>query len=231
MTRSSFALALSLFVFGNLACGDKPPPKPPETTPSTDTDGGDSPKTSSTDSDGGAGGDSKPSTDTTPPPAPAALALPTAAAKLKFKAKKDFDLEVKSDGAVNNGGKPFAKITGMELQGPDGKGQLKVDGDGNITTAEGGAYAKFDGDDLAAQNNTKYSIGEDGALSSTNDKGTKTAMGKSEGVGTAKRAALLSVAFALWGTKAPAAPAAKPAGKTPGEKPAGKTPGKPPAKK
>ena len=63
-------------------------------------------------------------------------------------------------------------------------------------------------------------IADDGALSSMNEKGTKTAMGKSEGVGTAKRAALLSVAFALWGTKAPAPPkaTAKPGGK----KPAGK---------
>jgi hypothetical protein len=224
MTRSSLAattLALGLIVFGSVACGDKPPPKPPESTPSSDTDGGGS-STSSSDSDGGAttaSGDTKP-TGETPPPAPAALALPSASAKIKFKAKKDFDLELKSDGTLNSGGKAAAKLTGMELQSPDGKGQLKVDSDGNITTADGAAYAKFDGDDLTAQNSAKYSIGDDGALTMTNEKGTKSNMGKTDGVGSAKRASLLSVAFVMWGTKAPAAAGGKkPAGE---KKPGGK---------
>ena len=225
MTRSSLAattLALGLIVFGSVACGDKPPPKPPESTPSSDTDGGGS-STSSSDTDGGAstastGGDTKPAGGETPPAAPAALALPSASAKIKFKAKKDFDLELKSDGTLNSGGKAAAKLTGMELQTPDGKSQLKVDGDGNITTADGAAYAKFDGDDLTAQNSAKYSIGDDGAVTMTNEKGTKSNMGKADGVGSAKRAALLSVAFMMWGTKAPAAPAGK---KPAGDKPAG----------
>jgi hypothetical protein len=225
MTRSSLAattLALGLIVFGSVACGDKPPPKPPESTPSSDTDGGGA-STSSSDTDGGAttastgGGDTKGAE--TPPAAPAGLALPSASAKIKFKAKKDFDLELKSDGTLNSGGKAAAKLTGMELQTPDGKSQLKVDGDGNITTADGAAYAKFDGDDLTAQNSAKYSIGDDGALTMTNEKGTKSNMGKADGVGSAKRASLLSVAFVMWGTKAPAAAGGGKKGG--GDKPAG----------
>ena len=223
MTRSSLVFALGLFVLGSqVACGgDTPPPKPPESTP-TEADAGETTEPSSGgDADGGGAGSTAGGTET-PPPAPAALALPTAAAKLKFKNKKDYDVEVKSDGTVSSAGKPAAKIAGMELQTPDGKGQLKVDADGNITTAEGAPYAKFEGDELAAQTNVKYGIGDDGALSSTNEKGTKTGMGKSEGVGTAKRAALLAAAFVMWGTKAPAPPAAKGAAKKPGAKPAPK---------
>jgi hypothetical protein len=58
-----------------------------------------------------------------------------------------------------------------------------------------------------------------------NEKGAKSALGKSDGVGPAKRAALLSVAFMMWGTKAPAPPAPK--GGKKGDKPeGGKKPGK-----
>jgi hypothetical protein len=125
---------------------------------------------------------------------------------------------------VNSGGKAVAKITAMELQDPAGKTQLKVDSDGTITTGEGGAYGKFDGDDLTS-GTAKWSIGDDGAVSSTDDKGKKTSVGKADGVGTAKKSALLSAAFVIWGMKAPGAAAAKPA--TPAKpadpkKPAGK---------
>jgi hypothetical protein len=231
MNRARFAaIGLSLFVLGNVACGDnKPPPKPPESTPAATTDEGGS-STSSTDtagSDAGAGD----KTTSTPPPAPAALALPTASAKLKFKSKKDFDVEVKSDGTVNSGGKAAAKITGMELQDPAGKSQLKVDSDGAVTTGDGAAYGKFDGDDFSTLTSTKYSIGDDGAFNSTDEKGKKTALGKTDGVGAAKRSAILAAAFVMWGTKAPAPPAGKkpadkPDGKKGGDKPAGdKKPG------
>jgi len=226
MTRSSLVktFGLGLLVLGTYACGgDKPPPKPPETTPMTD-DAGSSDTASTTTGDTKDGGGAASTDPTTPPPAPAALALPSAAAKLKVEGKKKMDVELKSDGTVNNGGKMAAKITGMELQDKDGKTALKVDGDGAITTADGGAYAKFEGDDLATQTGTKWSIGDDGAMSSTDDKGKKTSLGKAEGVGAAKRASLLAVAFLSWGTKAPAAPApkAKPDAKTPAKKPGDK---------
>ncbi len=211
MIRSSFAakgLGISLLVLGSFACGDTPPAKQPETTPVSTDGGADMPHDTSADThDAGATtAAAEPPPAPTPPPS---LALPTAAAKLKFKEKKAFDLEVKSDGAVHSGGKPFAKISGQELQDKDGKSQLKVDSDGTITTHEGAAYAKFEGDDLVSLTSTKYSIGDDGALTSTNDKGTKANLGKLEGVGSAKRSALLTVAFAMWGTKAPAPAAAK----------------------
>ncbi len=108
---------------------------------STDADGGGATASGET-HDGGAGGDA---TEPKTPPAPAALALPSASAKLKFKTTKPFDLELKSDGALSSGGKPAAKISGMELQDAGGKGQLKVDSDGTVTTADGAAYAKFSG--------------------------------------------------------------------------------------
>ena len=165
----------------------------------------------------------------TPPPAPKALDLPSASAKLKFKTTKGFDIEVKSDGTVNSAGKASAKIAGMELTSTDGKSGLKVDADGNIMTSTGDAYAKFEGDDLTTQTMAKWSIGEDGALTQTDDKGKKTNLGKAEGVGTAKKATLLAAAFTAWGMKAPGAKA--PAKAPAGDKPAGKAPAKAPAKK
>ena len=203
MTRLAFkTLGLGSIIAFAVACGDnKPPPKEPEQAPMTDDAGA---MSSSTDAmDAGAA-----PTDTTPPPAaPSALALPSASAKLKFKTTKSFDIELKSDGTVNSGGKAAAKIAGMELQTPDGKSALKVDGD-----------------DLSTQMMTKWSIGDDGTLSSTDDKGKKTNVGKADGVGTAKKATLLSAAYVACGMKAPAPKGAKPMGK-PAGKPAGK-PGK-----
>jgi hypothetical protein len=216
-SRLVMSLGVGLFLLGTYACGgDKPPPKPPESTPMSD-EAGTSENGTMDAKDGGA---STASTDTTTPPAaaPAALALPAAAAKLKVEGKKKMDVELKSDGTVNSGGKMAAKIAGMELQGADGKPALKVDNDGAIMTAEGGPYAKFEGDDLATQTGTKWSIGDDGAMSSTDDKGKKSSLGKAEGVGSAKRASLLAIAYLSWGTKAPAPKAAKPEGKPGGKK-------------
>jgi hypothetical protein len=213
MTRSSSVktLGLCLFLASTYACGDnKPPPKPPESMSMGDDAGPSDSATLAGDAkDGGTSSSASTESTTTAPAAAAALALPAAAAKLKVEGKKKMDVELKSDGTVNNGGKMAAKIAGMELHGPDGKTALKVDGDGAIMTAEGGPYAKFEGDDLATQTGTKWSIGDDGAMSSTDDKGKKTALGKAEGVGAAKRASLLAIAFLSWGMKAPAAPAPK----------------------
>ena len=99
----------------------------------------------------------------------------------------------------------------MELDDKDGKAQLKVDGDGNITAGDGSAYAKFTGDDLAAQNGYTWTLGDDG-LSQTDDKGKKSNLGKADGVGTAKKAFLLVVAWQAWGAKAPQPKAARAAG-------------------
>lgn len=216
-------LGLGTLIAFAVACGDnKPPPKEPEQTPMTDDAGA----TASTDP---APTEPTPPAEPTPPPAPKALDLPSSSAKLKFKTTKGFDIEVKSDGTVNSAGKASAKIAGMELTSTDGKSGLKVDAEGNIMTATGDAYAKFDGDDLTTQTMAKWSIGEDGALTQTDDKGKKTNLGKAEGVGTAKKATLLAAAYTAWGMKAPGAKApAKPAA---GDKPAGKTPAKAPAKK
>ena len=68
----------------------------------------------------------------------------------------------------------------------------------------------------------KWSIGDDGALTQMDDKGKKSNLGKSDGVGSAKKATLLSAAYVAWGLKAPAAKAAKPAGDKPAGKPGAK---------
>lgn len=216
-------LALSILLLAAAACGDnKPPPAAPEAPQAPTGDGGaDMPATPGADAAKDAGAAAA---ETPPPPKPAALDLPAAAAKLKVKIKgKDTDLEIKSDGTVSTAGKPTHKVTGMELQDKDGKGLLKVDNDGNITQADGSAYAKFEGDDLTALDSTKLSVGDDG-VSQTDAKGKKSPLGKAEGVGSAKKASLLVVSFNLWGTKPPPAPkGAKPADtKKPADKPAPK---------
>jgi hypothetical protein len=169
-----------------------------------------------------------------PPPKPAALDLPAASAKMKVKIKgKDTEIEIKNDGTVNTAGKPTHKIAGMELQDKDGKGLLKADADGNVMQADSSAYGKFEGDDLTMLDTSKLSVGDDG-VSQTDAKGKKTVLGKAEGVGSAKKATLMVVAFNLWGAKPPAAPkGAKPADtKKPGDKPAdAKKPGDKPAPK
>lgn len=217
-------LGLGTLIAFAVACGDnKPPPKEPEQTSMSD-DAGAAP-TSDMPSEPASTAAAEP----TPPPAPKTLELPSTSAKVKFKTTKAFDLEVKSDGTVNSGGKSAAKIAGMDLTSTDGKTGLKVDADGNIMTATGDTYAKFDGDDLTTQTSAKWSIGEDGAFTQTDDKGKKTNLGKAEGVGTAKKATLLAAAYVAWGMKAPGAKApAKPAA---GDKPAGKATAKTPAAK
>lgn len=234
MTRSSSALlslGFGLILSALVACGgDNPEPKVPETTPpAADTDAG-APAATSDAKDPAATASAEKPADPPPPPPPPTLALPSASAKLKFKTAKAFDVEVKSDGSVMSGGKAAAKIAGMELQDKDGKAALKVADDGAVTTATGDAYGKFDGDMFTTNTNVKYDIADDGAMSSTDDKGKKTSLGKTEGVGSAKRSSLLAAAYAMWGMKAPAAPAAKPAAGAakPAAKPAA---AKPPAKK
>lgn len=205
-------LGLGTLIAFAVACGDnKPPPKEPEQTSMSDDAGA---TASDMPSDPAPTAAAEPA----PPPAPKALDLPSGSAKLKFKTTKAFDLEVKSDGTVNNAGKATAKISGMELSSTDGKSGLKVDSEGNIMTATGDTYAKFEGDDLTTQTMAKWSIGEDGALTQTDDKGKKTNLGKADGVGTAKRATLLAAAYSAWGMKAPAPKAAKAAGAKPAAK-------------
>ena len=219
MIRSSFAAAigLGLIILGSYACGgDKPPPVSPETPSMDDAGGGSSTMESTGDAGGGAAAEHHDAP--AKPEKPAALALPSDAAKLKVKGKKAIDLEIKADGTVHSGGKPAGKVSGMELQDKDGKTQLKVDADGAITTGDGAAYAKFEGDDLTALTGAKWSIEDDGNIASTDDKGKKTSLGKAENVGAAKRTALLAVAYSMWGTKAPAPAAAKGEKKAGGEK-------------
>jgi hypothetical protein len=222
--RSSFVIrtiGLGLLLSGSYACGgEAPPAKEPEVTPPAVDAAAEAPAPAAEVDAGATAAPAEP----TPPPAPAALALPSGAAKLKFKTTKEFDVELKSDGSVNVGGKPAAKVTGMELQDPAGKTQLKVDNDGNITTGEGASYAKFDGDTLVANTGAKYAIADDGSLQNTPEKGAAKSLGKTTDVGPAKRSALLTVAFVMWGTKAPQPAAPKAAAAKAGEKPAAAKP-------
>jgi hypothetical protein len=217
------SIGLGLLILGAYACGgDKPPPATPDNTASTSDAGADMPSTDTAKGDGGATTASTGDTPTTPPPAPAKLDLPAASAKFKLKGK---DIEIKSDGTVNTGGKPTHKIAGMELQDKDAKSLLKVGDDGTVTmSADGSPYGKFDGDDMTGNDGSKLSAGDDG-ISQTDAKGKKTALAaKAEGIGTAKKATLLVVSYNLWGAKPPKPAAPK------GDKPAGDK-GKPAGKK
>jgi len=222
MNSVATGLAISLLLLAAAACGDnKPPPANPETPSSGDGGadmpamGGDGGSAMAGDAGGGTG-------EAAPQPKPAALDLPAASANMKVKIKgKDTEIEIKNDGTVNTAGKPTHKIMGMELQDKDGKGLLKADADGNVTqSGDSSAYGKFEGDDLTMLDTSKLSVGDDG-VSQTDAKGKKTALGKAEGVGSAKKATLMVVAFNLWGAKPPAAPkGAKPGdAKKPGDKP------------
>jgi hypothetical protein len=173
--------------------------------------------------------ETKPATDTPAPgvpdpnAAPSTLALPTAVAKIEMKGKKAAKVELKSDGTVANGGKAIAKVTGMQLQSPDGgKTFLTVGTDGAVTTADGASYGSFAGDDLTMAKGDKLTLADDGTLTMTSG-GKAAPLGKFDGAGTAKRSAVLAAAFVL---APPAAdkPAATPAKPAAGAKPAAAKP-------
>lgn len=213
-------VALPLFaILTTAACGDKKPPVTPSVE-AIDASAPDMPSTSSVTGD--ASTDSGAAATPEPPAAPAALALPTATAKIALKGKKPGAVELKSDGSVTNGGKPVGKVAGMALQSPDGKNLLTVASDGAVTAGEGAAYGSFMGDELTLAKGDKLAIADDGAVTMTTG-GKGTPLGKFENVGSAKRAAILAVAFiaAPPAAEKPAATPAKPAGK-PAAKPAPK---------
>jgi hypothetical protein len=224
MFRAYSSLAVLAVLFSAAACGGDPPtPKTPETEPvaASTPDMPPPPATVAT-------AETKPTTDAPPPgipdpnAPPTTLALPTATAKLALKGKKPTNVELKSDGSVTNAGKAVAKVSGLALQGPDGKSLLTVGNDGAVTDGSGASYGSFTGDELTTAKGDKLALGEDGTLTMTSA-GKASPLGKFENVGGAKRSAILAAAFVL------APPAAeKPA---PAAKPAGKPAGKPAAKK
>ncbi|MBS2020049.1 MAG: hypothetical protein JST00_44720 [Deltaproteobacteria bacterium] len=170
-----------------------------------------------------------------PNAAPVTLSLPPATAKIAMKGKKTANVELKTDGTVTNGGKAVAKVSGTKLETPDGKTVLAVEKDA-VNTGDGAAYGTFAGDELTiTKAGDKLSLGDDGTLTWTAG-GKASPLGKFEGAGNAKRAAVLAAAFVVAPPAADKAPAAKPGDKPaakPGDKPAEKPAAKPaaPAKK
>jgi hypothetical protein len=231
-TTSSLVVLALLGALSTAACGGEPPaPKTPETEPIASSAPADMPAPPAT----VAATDTKPPAEAAPGipdpnAAPTTLALPTAVAKIELKGKKAAKVELKSDGTVANGGKAVAKVTGMQLQSPDGgKTFLTVASDGAVTTGDGASYGSFAGDDLTMAKGDKLTLADDGTLTMTS--GGKTApLGKFDGAGTAKRSAVLAAAFVLAPPVAekPAATPTKPAA---GAKPAAATPAKPTPKK
>jgi hypothetical protein len=223
MSRVHSSLFVLAVLFSAACGGSKPVPAGPSLD-ATDA-GADMPATpgSASDTDGGGATTAEVKPGVPDPSAkPEGLALPKDAAKIDMKGKKPAKLEIKSDGTVSNGGKPMGKVSGMALQNADGKALLTVGSDGAVTAGDGGAaYGKFDGDDLTLAKGDKLAIGDDGTLTMTTG-GKGAPLGKFDGIGTAKRAAILAAAFVIAPPAAekPAAPA-KPAGK-PAAKPAGK---------
>ena len=229
MSRAKMSFALA-FVFV-AACGgsDQPAPKAPEVEPIASGTPADMPAPPATTA---AAASAAPTTDAPPPgvpdpsAAPATLSLPSATAKAALKGKKAANVELKSDGTVTNGGKAVAKVNGTKLETPDGKALLAVDKDA-VNTGEGSAYGTFSGDELTlSKGGDKVAVGDDGKVTWTAG-GKASDLGKFDGVGSAKRAAALAVAFVV---APPAAEkpttVAKPAG---GDKPAGDKPAAKPA--
>jgi len=152
-----------------------------------------------------------------PSAAPATLALPSSTAKIAMKGKKAANVELKTDGTVTNGGKAVAKVSGTKVESPDGKTLLAVDKD-TVNAGDGAAYGTFSGDELTmSKGGDKLTLADDGKLTMTSG-GKPTELGKFDGVGSAKRSAVLAAALVLSPPAAEkAATTAKPAG---GDKPA-----------
>jgi hypothetical protein len=215
-TKRSLVILPLFALLTTAACGSTPPPTPPSAESVDASPVSDMPAPTATTL---ATGDAGPPSEVAPgiaepAPAPATLALPTATAKIALKGKKPGNVELKSDGSVMSGGKAVAKIVGMSLLSPEGKGLLTVGSDGAVT-ADGAPYGSFSGDELTLAKGDKAGIGDDGAVTWTTA-GKPAPLGKFENVGAAKRAAVLTVAFVVAPPTAPAAaatPAAKPAAK------------------
>ena len=222
--------ALALVLSAVAACGGEPPAvKSPETEPVAAASTADMPPPAPTTA----------STEKAPVPeapvsgvadpnaAPATLSLPPATAKIAMKGKKTANVELKTDGTVTNGGKAVAKVAGTKLESPDGKTLLAVEKDA-VNTADAAAYGTFSGDELTiTKSGDKLALGDDGTLTWTAG-GKANSLGKFEGAGNAKRAAVLAAAFVVAPPAADKpAPAEKAAAKPAGDaKPAAKAPAK-----
>ena len=222
--------ALALVLSAVAACGGEPPAvKSPETEPVAAASTADMPPPAPTTA----------STEKAPVPeapvsgvadpnaAPATLSLPPATAKIAMKGKKTANVELKTDGTVTSGGKAVAKVSGTKLESPDGKTLLAVEKDA-VNTADAAAYGTFSGDELTiTKSGDKLALGDDGTLTWTAG-GKANSLGKFEGAGNAKRAAVLAAAFVVAPPAADKpAPAEKAAAKPAGDaKPAAKAPAK-----
>lgn len=150
-----------------------------------------------------------------PEPAAAGGVIKVAAIKLTpaKKGAHDKAVELKADGTITVDGKPAAKIKGDEVDSIEGTSMLTVGVDGSLVGNGVKPGYKFEGDDVVLESGSKLSVGEDGSVTLTRD-GKPEVVGKAEGGGSAKRAALvLSVLYltipadkkAAGGVKPPAA--------------------------
>lgn len=213
--------ALALVLSAVAACGGEPPAvKSPETEPVAAAGTADmpppAPTTASTEKP--AAPEAPVSGVADPNAAPVTLSLPPATAKIAMKGKKTANVELKTDGTVTSGGKAVAKVSGTKLESPDGKTLLAVEKDA-VNTADAAAYGTFSGDELTiTKSGDKLALGDDGTLTWTAG-GKANPLGKFEGAGNAKRAAVLAAAFVV----------APPAADKPAEKAAAKPADKPAA--
>jgi len=133
-------------------------PPPSGSDPSTTTSTTSSAMTSATAS----------ATEAVKPPEPAYV-LPLAAAKYTpDKGAKMKAIEIKDDGTVNVGGKPYYKVSGGELDDATGKALLKVAKDGTVTQGDGKPFGKFDDKDmLNVEGGDTIAVGDDGKVAVT----------------------------------------------------------------
>jgi hypothetical protein len=130
-------------------------------------------------------------------------------------------VELKADGTITVDGKPAAKIKGDQVDSIGGTSMLTVGVDGSLVGNGVQPGYKFDGDDVTTDSGAKLSVGDDGTITMNKD-GKSDVVGKAEGGGSAKRAALIMSILYLTMPADKKAPAAKPPAATKTSTPATK---------
>ena len=198
---------LALLLAGSfvLACGGEKPPKSPESTTAAETESGQVDMPAPPAKDG-----QETTEGATAKEGAGAAGGMLAVAAMKFvpakAAKGAKPLEVKADGTVTVDGKTVAKIAGDELQDESGVTMVTVGVDGSLVGSALKPGFKFEGDELTAEGGAKLAVDDEGTVTMTRD-GKSETLGKFDGVGKAKRAALL-VAVVMLAPKAGEGPAA-----------------------
>lgn len=130
---------------------------------------------------------------------PVLLPLPATSARITFEGGgKTLILSIAANGTVAADGKELGTITGNDLV-VKGKTSMRVAANDALVGANDATIGTFRGEGLTMANGATITFAADGTLTMTSADGKNTMTAKTDGVGIAKRAALVVVAawFAL----------------------------------